>query len=162
MKKILPIAFLAILSFVGYQFLKKNSDWTKNLLGQSSSVKSKSLPSSSQESINVFSKNKHRSKVLSKPFQRIKETDLAWKKKLYKNLMRFHSPHTRVLIQKLSPQTANSSQSVLITYHLPSGRRNSFKAIVDLKSGKILKTWGRTIHEDFRKKQQGLSPDGFL
>ena len=42
------------------------------------------------------------------------------------------------------------------------GRQDSFRALIDSESGKIIRSWDRTIHENFIKKPRKFSPSGKL
>ena len=77
------------------------------------------------------------------------------------NLKRFHDG-VKVNIEREGRVVANMGEGakyyekVLIHYKMPQGE-NSFRALVDPKSARLLRTWDRTIHENFRRFR--LSPD---
>ena len=52
-------------------------------------------------------------------------------------------------------------QAQIIIDH-EDGRQDSFRAHIDSETGKILRSWDRTIHENFVKKPRKFSPSGQL
>lgn len=50
----------------------------------------------------------------------------------------------------LEGKMARNTEQVVVIYN-SSAKRNSYRAMVDSQSGKIIRTWDHTIHEDLRK-----------
>ena len=65
------------------------------------------------------------------------------------------------LIEVLKDKARYIEQAQIIIDH-EDGRQDSFRALIDSESGKILRSWDRTIHENFLKKPRKFSPSGNL
>ncbi|MBT3235691.1 MAG: hypothetical protein HN353_07055 [Bdellovibrionales bacterium] len=103
----------------------------------------------------------------SKPVSTFKTSE--WKKRLGVTLLRFQKPETKVIIKiiKMVDSPAKDQlgryYQVVINYQLADGGRSSFSAIVSESSGQVVKSWNRTINEDYGKKnRQRLTPTGTL
>ena len=86
-----------------------------------------------------------------------------WKELMGAELMRFQSEGTKVMVKeefsiiKITDNKGRYIEQVIISYIVPNGKRNSFKAFVDSETGAVLDTWDNTIHEPiFAKKQDGF------
>lgn len=78
-----------------------------------------------------------------------------WKDELSQELLRFQPKGAQVFIEhehaliQVKRGKGRYLEQVTIVYRLPTGgRRNSFHALVDSQSGRVVRTWGRTIHEE--------------
>lgn len=87
-----------------------------------------------------------------------------WKDLMGSELMKFQSQGTKVMVKKelsiikIADEKGRFIEQVIISYLIPNGKRNSFKAFVDSETGAILETWDNTIHEPlFVKKNEGIS-----
>ena len=67
----------------------------------------------------------------------------------------------RSLIKILKDKARYIEQAQIIIDH-EDGRQDSFRALIDSESGKIIRSWDRTIHENFIKKPRKFSPSGKL
>lgn len=91
-----------------------------------------------------------------------------WKKNLAKILLEGGQKDDRVLIKRnigiieVDNLKGRYLEQVVVTYISDNHEQNSFNALVDSESGQIIKTWNKTITENFKKKSQGLSPSGTL
>ncbi len=72
----------------------------------------------------------------------------VWKNKLANNLLRFQAPKTKLFIfeQQIKSLRHKDATTVIIYFRGPKAV-SSYTAEIDIKTGKILATWGRTIHE---------------
>ena len=68
-----------------------------------------------------------------------------WKQLLSRNLSRFKEKEVKVSVEEENDD--NHYKQVLITYRFSNGKENSFRALVDSRTGIIERTWDRTIHE---------------
>lgn len=100
------------------------------------------------------------------PLKMKNQIDPNWESNLTKELLRFHQDDTKVFLKKdaslikLQKNEGVYLEQVAITYLLPNGSQNSFNALVDSQSGKIVETWGSTIHEN--RMQQFKKAEGRL
>ena len=63
---------------------------------------------------------------------------------------------------KISKNKAMYIEQAQIIINHDDGRQDSFRALIDPESGKIIRSWDRTIHENFFKKPRKFSPSGSL
>lgn len=88
-----------------------------------------------------------------------------WKEILGEELLRFQDEGTKVLVKaekallRVEKSVGLYMEQVLITYLLPSGEQSSFRALVDSSSGRIIRTWDRTIFESPSAKALNLTPN---
>lgn len=79
-----------------------------------------------------------------------------WKKDLEIQLRRGLPEKTKLEIFPerdlviLQGEIARNTQQVVVTFQSPR-ERNSYRALVDSESGKIIRTWDHTIHETLRR-----------
>lgn len=79
-----------------------------------------------------------------------------WSLKLEESLLRGMPEDVTLEIQNerdlivLEGQTATNAQQVVVIFNSPE-KRNSYRALVDAQTGRILKSWDHTIHETFRR-----------
>lgn len=78
----------------------------------------------------------------------------VWKNEVKEQLLKFQEKETKITI-------SGPPENSLVTYILESGRRSSFRAQIDPKSGRILRTWGRPIQEN-KKSAVRIKPSGTL
>ena len=91
------------------------------------------------------------------PFRNQKNS--KWQDHLAKELLHFQPNDTKVMIKKLEgivrvkKSQKEYLEHVLITFLTPGGgHSNSFEALVDSQSGRVVKTWGFTKQERLRQK----------
>ncbi len=83
-----------------------------------------------------------------------------WKEQMGSDLMRFQSANTKIMVREDAPMIKIENgkgrfvEQVTITFLLASGSTNSFKALVDSESGRILETWDKTIHERLKEHRE--------
>ena len=65
------------------------------------------------------------------------------------------------LIKILKDKARYIEQAQIIIDH-EDGRQDSFRALIDSESGRIIRSWDRTIHENFLKKPRKFAPSGKL
>lgn len=76
-----------------------------------------------------------------------------WKEQMGTDLMRFQSEKTKIMVRedasliKIENEKGRYVEQVTITFLMDGGITNSFKALVDSGSGRILETWDKSIHE---------------
>ena len=92
------------------------------------------------------------------PVSPLKESSAPYQG-IRRELSRFHHQDTRITIEKRAVLSADKHK-VLVTYTLPNGQRNSFLAIVDLKTQALTRRWGRTIHEKLGPPPLKFFPTG--
>lgn len=79
-----------------------------------------------------------------------------WSLKLEESLLRGMPEDVTLEIKNerdlivLEGQTATNAQQVVVIFNSPE-KRNSYRALVDSQSGRILRSWDHTIHETFRR-----------
>ncbi len=79
-----------------------------------------------------------------------------WQKKLVTILTRGLKPSTQVEVKHekslvlVNGQNGTNTEQVIVIFNGPEGR-NSYRAMIDSQSAKILRTWDHTIHENIRK-----------
>lgn len=94
---------------------------------------------------------KDKAKPLNKPHK-------DWKKRMGNDLLRFLRPETKLFVRQLESLTINNKgnphhvEKVLVKLSSPEGKLYSYNALVDSESGKLIKTWNRTIHENIALK----------
>jgi len=83
-----------------------------------------------------------------------------WKELMGNDLMRFQSAETKIMVRedapliKLEDGKGRFVEQVTITFLMATGTTNSFKALVDSESGRILETWDKTIHEKIHEHRE--------
>ncbi len=99
----------------------------------------------------------------STPLKMINEPKKNWKELMGHELMKFQVDGTKVMVKeefsiiKITDDKGRYIEQVIVSYLVPNGKRNSFKAFVDSETGAVLETWDNTIHEPlFAKKQEGF------
>lgn len=86
-----------------------------------------------------------------------------WYPKLKKSLLAFQEPNTKVFMEGIQNHIFGDEMAVvLVTYIKINGNRSSFKALVEKKSGLIIRTWDQTQVEPFKKEPKVFSPAGRL
>jgi len=86
-----------------------------------------------------------------------------WKDELGKNLLRFLRPKTKSIIKQIGSALIQHQgkyiqvEQVSIKLKSPEGRHFGYNAYVDSATGKVLKTWNRSIHEPLKGKSLKLS-----
>ena len=65
------------------------------------------------------------------------------------------------LIRILKDKARYIEQAQIIIDH-ENGRQDSFRAFIDSESGRIIRSWDRTIHENFLERPRKFSPSGQL
>ena len=65
------------------------------------------------------------------------------------------------LIKVIRDKAIYVEQARIIIDH-EDGRQDSFRALINSETGKIIKSWDRTIHEHFIEKPMKFSPSGKL
>lgn len=92
------------------------------------------------------------------------EYNPLWKEELGKNLLRFLRPKTKSIVRREGSALIKHKGKNLLVEHVlvklksPEGRHFGYNAYVDSHSGKVLKTWNRTIHEQYSRSALRLSP----
>jgi hypothetical protein len=92
------------------------------------------------------------------------EYNPEWKEELGKNLLRFLRPKTLSVIKRENSALIKHKGKYLMVEHVaiklqsPEGQHYGYNAYVDSASGKIIRTWNRTIHEKFSRSALRLSP----
>ena len=86
------------------------------------------------------------------------------KSKMAKELLRFQPEGTKVLIRPEGKYKKRKYyyQKVAVTYLRPDKPNSGFRALIDPQTGKVIKTWDRTIFENFARQSIKLTPDGEL
>ncbi len=88
-----------------------------------------------------------------------------WKKILAKNLMNFQTKDTLLFIKEdkkligLKRSRPIFLEQVTVTYLLPNGNRNSFRALVDSEHGVITEVWDKTQRDEFLERSGQVSSD---
>ncbi len=83
-----------------------------------------------------------------------------WKEQMGSDLMRFQSSKTKIMVREDAPMIKIENgkgrfvEQVTITFLLATGSTNSFKALVDSESGRILETWDKTVHERLHEHRE--------
>jgi hypothetical protein len=83
-----------------------------------------------------------------------------WKKILAKGLMKFQTSNTLLFIKEekkligLKNTRPIYLEQVIITYLLPNGNKNTFRALVDSEHGNLTTIWNKTKREDFLKEER--------
>ncbi len=96
------------------------------------------------------------------PLPMINKVSKNWREKMGKDLMRFQNEETKVMVQdefsviRIVEGQGQYMQQVAITYLLPTGERNSFRALIDSESGMILETWDKSIGEKTAKQKEKI------
>lgn len=91
-----------------------------------------------------------------------------WKKFLGHDLLKFQQNGTKVIIEEekqlvlLKKEESRLVEQVVVTYFSTTGKKSSFRALVDSENGHIIQTWDRIIHEDIRTRPVTLNPTGTL
>lgn len=91
-----------------------------------------------------------------------------WKELMGQDVMRFLRPETKLLVKKEKSLTLLERdgglhvEQVYIKMISPEGKHFSYHAFVDSETGKIIKTWNRTIHEPMGKETPKIRPSGFI
>jgi hypothetical protein len=92
-----------------------------------------------------------------------------WREKLNHELLRFQKPDTVVIIrvgktiENPSKKRLGRYHRVLVNYRTADGQHSAFSALVSEETGKVVRTWNRTIHEDYSGKNKiRLTPSGTL
>jgi len=92
------------------------------------------------------------------------EYNPLWKEELGKNLLRFLRPKTKSIVRREGSALIKHKGKNLLVEHVlvklksPEGRHFGYNAYVDSQSGKVVKTWNRTIHEQYNRSALRLSP----
>ncbi len=92
------------------------------------------------------------------------EYNPLWKEELGKNLLRFLRPKTKSIVRREGSALIKHKGKNLLVEHVlvklksPEGRHFGYNAYVDSQSGKVVKTWNRTIHEQYSRSALRLSP----
>ena len=92
------------------------------------------------------------------------EYNPLWKEELGKNLLRFLRPKTKSIVRREGSALIKHKGKNLLVEHVlvklksPEGRHFGYNAYVDSHSGKVVKTWNRTIHEQYSRSALRLSP----
>lgn len=87
-----------------------------------------------------------------------------WKKLLGDDLLNLQEEGTKVLVRKefsvtkIVDHKGYYLEQVIITYLLKNGDQNSYRALVNSETGRVIETWDRTIHEKLRKRRPDLAP----
>jgi hypothetical protein len=87
-----------------------------------------------------------------------------WKSLLGEDLLSFQEEDTKVIVKEEYPviKVSNNKgiymEQVIVTFILKNGNQNSFRALIDSESGKVIETWDRTIHERLHKQRIDLTP----
>lgn len=83
-----------------------------------------------------------------------------WKEQMGIDLMRFQSEKTKIMVRedasliKIENEKGRYVEQVTITFLMEGGITNSFKALVDSGSGRILETWDKSIHEKISQHRE--------
>ncbi|MFZ4715153.1 MAG: hypothetical protein ACOYL6_15635 [Bacteriovoracaceae bacterium] len=86
-----------------------------------------------------------------------------WFPTLKKQLLAFQAPSTKVFVEGEENHPFGKEKEVLlVTYIKRNGNRSSFRALLDTKTGMILRTWDQTQFEPFKKEKLLVSPTGSL
>lgn len=95
-----------------------------------------------------------------------------WRNKLANELLRFQDPHIKVYINKVESVVkihdyqARRMEHVNITFLIDEDRRHfqSYSALIDSETGRVIQTWNQTIHEPLRSQRRPveLIPTGSL
>ncbi len=97
------------------------------------------------------------------PLPMINKVSKNWRDEMGKDLMRFQNENTKVMVHdefsviRIVDDQGQFLQQVAITYLLPTGERNSFRALIDSESGMILETWDRSLGEKTTEQKEKIS-----
>ena len=98
----------------------------------------------------------------------INEENPDWKEELSRKLLDTldKKPNLKVIKEKslikLIGKKARYLEQAIVIIEYENGNENSFRALIDSETGKIIRSWDRTIHENFGKRPEGLKPSGSL
>lgn len=91
-----------------------------------------------------------------------------WKALMGQDIMRFLRPDTKLFVKKEKSLTILERdgglhvEQVYIKMISPEGRQYSYQAYVNSETGKVIKTWNRTIHEPMGKETPKFRPTGII
>jgi len=63
---------------------------------------------------------------------------------------------------KIKGKKAQYVEQVRVIIQYENGKENSFRSIIDSENGNIIRSWDKTIHENFVSRPKGFSPSGSL
>jgi hypothetical protein len=63
---------------------------------------------------------------------------------------------------KIMGKKAQYVEQVRVIIQYENGKENSFRSIIDSENGNIIRSWDKTIHENFVSRPKGFSPSGSL
>ena len=101
-------------------------------------------------------------------FDFINEENPDWKEELSRKLLDTldENPNLKVIKEKslikVLGKKAQYLEQAIVIIEYENGKENSFRALIDSETGKIIRSWDRTIHENFGKRTEGLTPSGSL
>lgn len=171
MKKYFLATFLLSV-ILGLFFFKKDSIPYKSLSSRKDNISKASKKTSKRMPANITQDQKPDLVKKSKPERQWvgKKDELIssgkikmenqpspnWQSKLETILNRGLSKTTKLEVNHekslvlVNGHNAKNAEQVVVIFNGPDGR-NSYRAMVDSQSGKVLKTWDHTIHENIRK-----------
>lgn len=86
-----------------------------------------------------------------------------WKKKVEKDLLAFMPKETTINVEVLEILKEKNMHDVAkITYKKKDGATSSFKALIETRSGKILRTWDQAVFEPNPHKRISIAISGEL
>ena len=171
-KKLFFLTFLIFVFSLIYFFNQKNKKPRVHTKIEKEQVSKKRNPSS----IKVTPPKKTKVKSYKKERKIVANTDIVpskinytnsvnpkWKNKLKTSYMRFHSKgdmklnikHVKSILEVDKKNNGRNLEIVTMTFR-KEGEFNRFKALVDSETGKVLRTWDRTIH--MNKNELTLKP----
>jgi hypothetical protein len=182
------IAGLILFSLIAFVFIKRNSlsevkpelvDSTALIFDKENPLpktlnekelverKIASLPANSDEKIKTQPRQIIGNKMMPKKIHPTEQASV-WKKRVGDSLLRIHPKGTEVVLQheleliEVRENEGHPVEQIVVTYLQKDKPQSSFRAHVDPKTGEILRTWDRTIHENIRKPKLKLTPSGTL
>ena len=97
---------------------------------------------------------------------------LAWKEKYTEELKRFQDPENKIEltlqesgIQILPNKTAIYIEKVLVIIRHPSGQEDSFNALINSSTGKVIQTFNYVKRDDLPlpgEERKGMTPTGVI
>ena len=131
-------------------------------------IKDKKIRKKSPHQRVIFNSGKLLSEEEKDRLDFINEENPDWKEELSRKLLDTldENPTLKVIKEKslikILGKKAQYIEQAIVIIEYENGKENSFRALIDSETGKIIRSWDRTIHENFGKRPTGLTPSGSL
>ena len=139
-----------------------------NLYVQNKKLKDKKTKEKLPNQRVIFESGKPLTEEDMDKFDFINEENPDWKEELSRKLLDTldDNPNLKVIKEKslikVLGKKAQYLEQAIVIIEYENGKENSFRALIDSETGKIIRSWDRTIHENFGKRPEGLTPSGSL